>query len=226
MLLVLNALKRLKRKFRMVDPNHITDYRRSTHQLEELALFCLAVAGKNAITTSRALDRLLIYASAFANKGATPFEAIRKMDDVEEVAVVMKDHGFGCYNMKSKGLVQLARSGLNLRTCSAADLEKILGIGMKTSRFFILHTRLNAQVACLDTHVLQWLAYYTGYDVPKQTPIKTKYLELEKVFLELARIMKVSPADLDLKIWRRQRGSDEESLDRGISSKRNKVVDG
>lgn len=194
----------------MVDPNHITKYDRTTRELEELALFCLAVAGKNAITTSKQLDRFLHYASAFAKPSASPFEAVRKMDEVEEVAEVMREHGFGCWRVKSQGFVQLAKSSLNLRTCGVQDLERIHGIGMKTSRFFILHTRLNAQVACLDTHILQWLAYYTGYDVPKSTPAKTKYLELEKLFLELAKLMKISPADLDLKIWRRQRGSDKD----------------
>lgn len=192
----------------MVDPVHITKFDRTNSELQELLLFCIAVAGKNATVTARLLDNFLWYANAFG--GSSYFESIRRMDEVEEVDLVMKEHGFGCYHMKSRGFVYAAKSGLNLKTCSVTDLEKIPGIGMKTSRFFILHTRPNAQVACLDTHVLKWLSYYTGYIVPRQTPPKKKYLELEQLFLEIARVMKMSPADLDLKIWNKQRGSLEE----------------
>jgi thermostable 8-oxoguanine DNA glycosylase len=202
----------------MVDPIHITKFDRTDLELQELLLFCIAVAGKNAITTARLLDKFLIYAEAFG--GSSHFQSICKMDEIEEVGLVMKEHGFGCYRVKSRGFVYVAKSGLNLRTCSVADLEKIPGVGLKTSRFFILHTRPNALVACLDTHVLKWLSYYTGYNVPRQTPPKKQYLELEQLFLEIARVMKTSPADLDLKIWNRQRGSDEKPLDKTASSKK------
>lgn len=204
----------------MVDPVHITRYDRTQHELEELLLFCIAVAGKNAITTARMLDEFLTYASAFACPGAGPFEVVRKMDEVEEVDLVMKEHGFGCYRVKSRGFVYAAKSGFRLNTCSVQELEQIPGVGMKTSRFFVLHTRQNAQVACLDIHILRWLSYYTGHDVPVVTPSKKKYLELEKLFLEIARVMKISPADLDLKIWNKQRGSDEEPLDQKVPRKR------
>lgn len=122
----------------------------------------------------------------------------------------MRGFGFGCYNVKSQGLIMAANSGLDLKKCSVADLEGLYGVGMKTARFFVLHTRRNARVACLDTHVLKWLAYFSGYDVPHTTPSKTKYLLLEQVFLGVADALKISPADLDLKIWNKQRGSDSQ----------------
>lgn len=116
-------------------------------------------------------------------------------------------------------------SGLNLKTCTVADLEAIYGIGMKTARYFILHTRKNARVACLDTHILSWLSYYTGYKVPKQTPTKTKYLELEKVFLNICDTMQMTPADLDLKIWNKQRGSDEKPLAATVRKEKTAILD-
>jgi len=80
------------------------------------------------------------------------------------------------------------------------ELECVKGIGMKTSRFFVMHTRKNQYYACLDTHILQWLGS-KGHNVPKTTPSSAKYLELEKVFLDYAKEMNMLPADLDLQIW-------------------------
>lgn len=194
----------------MIDPTKITNYNRSVPELEELLLFCILVAGKNATTTSKKLEELLSYGLAFTN--GSPFKRIRVMAEEECLADVLKDFGIGCYHLKSKGLRAAANSGLDLRTCSVEQLEKIPGIGMKTSRFFVLHSRENARVSCLDTHVLKWLAYYSRFEIPKQTPSKKKYLELEQVFLKVADVLNIDPAILDLSIWNKSRGSDEESL--------------
>ncbi len=195
----------------MIDPTKITDYDRTVPELEELLLFCIAVAGKNATTTAKNLETLLEYGRGVAHgTEVTPFQAINCIDKYEELPEVMKSYGFGCYNLKARGFLEALNSKLNLKTCTVEDLEAIAGIGMKTARFFILHTRKDARIACLDTHVLQWLSYYTGYDVPKQTPTRKKYLELEQVFLKLADLMKTRPAVLDLAIWNRSRGSEPE----------------
>lgn len=194
----------------MVDPVKATDFARTDAQLEEFLLFCVLVAGKNATRTAINLERLLEYGRAY--RDGSPFAVIRDLDNRVNLAQLMQSLGFGCFNIKSKGISRAARCGLNLRACSVRDLEKLFGIGMKTARYFVLHTRENARVACLDTHVLKWLAYYTGYSVPKSTPTNKKYLELEQAFLNIADVMRISPADLDLKIWNKQRGSDEESL--------------
>jgi thermostable 8-oxoguanine DNA glycosylase len=194
----------------MIDPVKVTDYNRTTDQLEELLLFCIAVAGKNATRTAINLEKLLQYAYDFSD--GSPFERTLALMRKEDLPTLMKSFGFGCYNIKAKGFFEAAVSKLNLKTCSVEKLEALYGVGPKTARYFILHTRENARVACLDTHVLKWLSYYTGYKVPKSTPSKKKYLELEQIFLKIADVMNISPADLDLKIWNKQRGSDEESL--------------
>lgn len=194
----------------MIDPVRITDYNRSDHELEELLLFCIAAAGKNATTTSRLLEKLLHWGFCY---DPSPFRTIKRLSrDYNPLSELMRQLGFGCHTLKSRGFIEAACSGLDLRRCSVEELEEIAGIGMKTSRFFVLHTRKNANIACLDTHILKWMEYYTGYDVPNKTPSKTKYLELEQIFLQIAKTMKISTADLDLKIWNKQRGSDEESV--------------
>ena len=188
------------------DPVRATNFNRTTEELELFLLFCVLVAGKNATTTSLMLERLLKYGQKYAPNG-TPFQIIKAIDtSSDDLAETMRGIGFGCFNIKSKSLRYLVRCGLNLNTCTADQLEGLHGIGMKTSRYFILHSRRNAQVACLDTHLRRWLSE-KGYDVPK-TLTRKKYLELEKAFLKIAKTKNISPCDLDLQLWNKSRGSD------------------
>lgn len=197
----------------MIDPVRVTNFNRTEAELEELLLFCICVAGKNATTTSKNLERLLDYGRDFCSSSASPFHIIRQLSYREDLPILMKSFGFGCYNLKAKGMLQAAGRLFELKTCTVEDLEDVIGIGMKTARYFILHTRKNARVACLDTHVLRWLADYSGLEVPKHTPTRKRYLELEQVFLKVAEILNITPADLDLRIWNKSRGSHvEESL--------------
>ena len=92
---------------------------------------------------------------------------------------------------------------IDLKTVSAAELEQVFGIGPKTARFFILHTRRNAEVACLDTHILRYMREELGIRTPKSTPSGKKYLELEQAFLAHAKELGRDVAELDLDIWTR-----------------------
>jgi thermostable 8-oxoguanine DNA glycosylase len=188
----------------MVDPINFTNFNRTDKELEETIVFGLLVAGKTALTTSRMLDALL---RDFNHIGDSPFEILShfELDKIPRLSVVLKDYGFGCYNMKAKGLYELVRSGLNLRTCTIDDLEKIRGIGMKTSRLFVLHTRKDAMCIPLDVHILHYLRD-NGYDVPKATPSsKKKYLIIERLCVQLARKAKKCCSSWDLDIWNQYR---------------------
>jgi thermostable 8-oxoguanine DNA glycosylase len=188
----------------MVDPINFTNYNRTDNELEETILFGLLVAGKNALTTSKLLDALL---RDYSHIGDSPFEIISRfeLDRLPRLSTALKDYGFGCYNMKAKGLYELVRSGINLKTCTVDDLEKIRGIGMKTSRLFVLHTRENAMCIPLDVHILHYLRD-SRYDVPKTTPgSKKKYLTIERLCIQLAQKECKSCADWDLGIWNRYR---------------------
>ena len=128
------------------------------------------------------------------------------MNQKEPLAAVMKRFGFGCYQLKARGFLGLAESGLDLRTCAIEDLEAIPGIGLKTSRFFVMHTRRNAQISCLDVHILSWMRRRGYANIPEQTPSsKKRYLDIERKFLTLANEMQVSPSKLDLYIWNQER---------------------
>ena len=182
----------------MIDPNNITKFDCTEEELQETILFWICAAGKKASTVSKSLDSLLREGFKLFNC-KRPFEVIKKFGS--RLPLKLKEHGIGCYNNKSKSMSEIANSNLDLKKCTAEDLEKIYGIGMKTSRCFLIHTRKNCNYAGLDTHILKFMRE-RGFDVPKSTPTKKKYLEIEKQFLEIVRESGKSVAELDLEIWR------------------------
>lgn len=188
----------------MIDPVNITKFDNKKEELEEVLLFWVLAAGKNAITASKSLDKFLNYIYKIYKIKNKPFDCIKKIKK-DDLPLIMKNHGIGCYNNKSKTFWQLANSNLDLKTCTAEDLEKIYGIGMKTSRCFIIHSRKDAEYAGLDVHLLHFLRD-KGYNVPTQTPTKKSYLEIEKIFLEIVRKSGISVAEYDLNIWREYSG--------------------
>lgn len=187
----------------MIDPTKITNYNLSKTKLEETILFWVCAAGKNGVTASICLERLLSSWKPIANAfypDPSPFEIVRTINESVDLPTVMKTCGIGCYNAKAKTFVALVESNLNLKKCSVADLEAIPGIGPKTARCFLIHSRKNQQYAGLDTHVLKFLRD-KGHPVPKTTPTGKKYRELEIIFLEYANKSGMNVADFDLSIW-------------------------
>lgn len=184
----------------MVDPENITNFDLTDRELEEHILFWVCAAGKNGRTAARCLDNLLTDLSMWFSPKFTPFQLVCKAHNFLDLPDWMRGSGIGCFNQKAKTFYKLANSGFNLRTCTVDDLESIYGIGPKTARCFILHTRKDARVAGLDTHMLKHLKAL-GYDVPKSTPTGKKYLTLEKIVLSLANQAGMSPADFDLSVW-------------------------
>ncbi len=187
----------------MIDPSNITNCNLTDSALEAHIFFWVTAAGKNGRTAARCLEALL---GALTYNNRSPFTTIK---DVYEsniphpLSECMRNFGIGCYNLKSKTFYDLATSGLDLRTCSTEDLEKIKGIGPKTARCFILHSRKGARLSGLDTHMLKHLREMGIENVPKSTPSsKKKYMILEQEVLRLADEAKMSAADYDLKVWR------------------------
>ena len=191
----------------MIDPIRMTQYDRSESDLEEVILFCCAVAGKNALTTAKVLNKFLVGlradCSTLFDVEGSPFVLLR-CEAPSDLPGRIKSCGMGCYNQRAKSFLALAHSGLDLKTCSIEELEGIPGIGPKTARFFILHTRRYVRVAVLDTHILRYMSDL-GHDVPRSTPSGKRYLELEKTFLSLSDLSKKTPAQFDLAIWNEYR---------------------
>lgn len=199
----------------MIDPDNITRYNRKVYELEEFVIFCVFVAGHSAHNTAAALDRFLSHNNLRFKDGSgrishveSPFKKIRSFlstNSTDKLAALLKASGIGCYKRNAKFLNEIVHSGINLRTCTVADLEEFTGIGSKTSRFFVLHSRKDVNdIAVIDTHILKYLGAL-GHSVPKATPSKKKYRELEKVFVAEAGRAGKTVAAFDLEIWKRYR---------------------
>jgi len=179
----------------MIDPFNITKYDRTEFELQEFALFCISVAGKQASSTAKRLEKLLN-----CSDGNFPFEKIKNLISKNRLEIELRNCSFGQYSKLIKAFRGLVETNLDLKTCTIDDLEKIHGIGAKTSRYLLLHSRPNMEIACLDTHILRYLKQL-GHNVPKSTPTGSRYKKIERIFLEHARELKKDPAELDLEIW-------------------------
>ena len=65
----------------------------------------------------------------------------------------------------------ISHAKLDLRTCTREDLMDVYGVGPKTARFFLLHTREFCDEVVLDTHILRWMRERCDVkEAPKNTP--------------------------------------------------------
>lgn len=185
-----------------IDPKNITKFDRSQEELEFFWLFCILVAGKNADWASLKLLDL------FRNKpeDQTPFEFLKThLTDLNNILVANK---VGQYRRVQMAITQSLE--VDLRTASVAELMEIHGVGPKTARFFILHTRADAECAVLDTHILKWMRGLVDpiFEVPASTPPINKYQTLEFVAIKLMKthFPNISLAEADLLIWTKMSG--------------------
>ena len=179
----------------MINPTEITNYNRTENELQEFLLFCIVVAGKNSQQQAKKLAEFLNIWPHLS-----PFEIIRRLDSHGALCTRLEWTRMGQYTRIVNAFRQVAKLA-SLTTITVSELEKVKGIGPKTARFFILHSRPTMHLAVLDTHILKWMREQ-GYNAPKATPSGQRYLTLEVNFLAEARKRGMSPADLDLAIWK------------------------
>lgn len=186
----------------MIDPSDVIKFDRTAAELQEFWLFCTVVAGKTASTQARLLDRFLnllplaetpflriIYGIEMENSGLFSFED------------ALKESRLGQYRRLSKCFRQSV--GLNLQTCSVAQLEAIHGVGPKTARMFVMHSRPDQRHAALDTHVLKHLRANGHPHAPLVTPGNPKHYALfETAFLALSDASGMSVSEYDLHVWK------------------------
>jgi thermostable 8-oxoguanine DNA glycosylase len=178
------------------DPTKFTNYHRTDAELELAWLFCLSVAGKTARVVAKQLETFL----SLEGSGG-PYQRLNAMIQSGTLLDNLKTARMGKYTLLVKGFTQSLN--LNLRTATVDDLKAISGVGDKTSRYFLLHTREGLNIAVLDRHVVRFLRE-KGYDAPEEgTPNGKKYLELEQHFLNEAKEAKMTPADFDLMLWKK-----------------------
>jgi hypothetical protein len=204
----------------MVDPSKISNFNLNNDELEEVLLFWVCAAGKNGKTTARLLGNFLSWLHIGYPEESSPFAIIKKMDEEGNLVITKKDwlesslksHGIGNYTLRARCFRQLISANLNLKTCTIRELDDIIGIGPKTARAFVTHSRPGQRFAIIDTHILKYLAHL-GYKVPKSTPTTKRYNELEKVYLNICDEHSVEPYELDLAVWNHYSNRPKEHFD-------------
>jgi hypothetical protein len=196
----------------MIDPNNVTNAARTTAQLEEFLLFCVVVAGKNADQQSAKLERFL--------EGRRPFAFIRSSHREGKLEARLRDVRLGKYSLLGRSFRDLSHSDADLATCSWEDLTAFPGIGIKTAKFFVLHSRPQEMHGVLDTHVLAWMReHWTaagrgGLPVPRHSPQDPRiYRFWETVYFGMVSARHhgvarthVDWARFDLELWKERRG--------------------
>lgn len=179
-----------------IDPLKPTDYARDDEALERWWLFCVIVAGKDADWAAAKVGNLL----RRKPPGERPLAWLAAHEtDLRNMLVANK---VGQYARITEAIRQSAR--LDLRTATVAELEGVFGVGPKTARFFVLHTRPDAVCAVLDTHVLKWLRRHGVDDVPESTPTsRRQYERLEALAIGFMRadFPGLPLAAADLMVW-------------------------
>ena len=188
----------------MITPTTITNYNRTEEELEEFLMFAILVAGKGAEQQAKKLQSFLwLLVNGFGHpKNSTPFELLQYAINSNQLEYTMMVCKLGQYRRIGHAFTEILKFKGNLKNVTIEELESISGIGSKTARFFILHSRPDANVAVLDTHILKWMNEQGYKNIPKATPPKKKYTEIEKLFLQEAIRHQMTPADLDLTIWK------------------------
>lgn len=179
----------------IIDPHNITKYDRTEHQLQYFAIFCTLVCGKKA--TMQAEKQAMMFGAM--KGGESPFDYVKRINLDKELRKV-KMGQYGRIISAINGLLNLKKS---LKKVTIKDFEEINGIGQKTSRFFLVHSRKNVKHAILDTHILRYLSIeFSNIKIPKNTPsCGKKYALLEKLFLARCETLGKKPSELDLEIW-------------------------
>ena len=186
---------------KLINPKKITNFNRTKADLELFAIFAVCVAGKKAQQTADKVNDHFRDTET-PTKRLTPFETIKSLVKIRVFGAYLQMAKVGQYKRIYRALRDLAESGIDLKTCTVEDLEAIHGIGPKTSRFIIMHSRPKQRLATLDTHILRWMRDQ-GIDTPKATPQSRKlYQKLEQKFLTLCDKCGMIPSQLDLKIWK------------------------
>jgi hypothetical protein len=181
----------------MIDPLNITAFNRSDTELEEVLLNMISFAGKNARQQAIKMELFL------ESTNDSPFVLIRTWYADESLLRRLIDSRIGKYGLLFKAFTALATSGIDLRNCTVEELITFPGIGLKTARFFILHTRPNQSYVVIDTHVLKEMRAL-GMTELRTTPTGKHYLELEQKYLHYLEGEGITNlAEHDLTTWKK-----------------------
>jgi len=191
----------------MIDPYNITNYNRTQNELEEFLLFCIVVAGKTAYIQAQKLNEFLssVNTRLMMPENINPFQTLKSADQHGILFEEIKKAKLGQYKKINSGFKYIVEKEHNLNRMTPDILEKIPGVGMKTSRFFLLHSDIfyKDKIAVLDTHILKFIKENIDERAPKSTPvIPLTYRYWEDLFLKWCGNMNKDTAEFDLETWK------------------------
>jgi len=185
----------------MINPAEVTNYNRTQSELQEFLLFCINVAGKKSSIESPKLE-VFIQRAKDITKETSPFNCIKKLIQLERLQEIMHWAKLSPYKQRYNSYVDAVKLG-DLQKVTLNRLLQVPGIGLKTARFFLSHSREDFDEPMLDTHILQFLRDNGYRNAPKSTPsnlgIYNYYANIFKMF---ARVSGKTVTDLDLEIWK------------------------
>lgn len=192
---------------KMIDPYNITNFNRTQNELEEFLLFCIVVAGKTAYIQAQKLQDFLssVNTRLMMPEHINPFQTIKSADHHGILLQEIQKAKLGQYKKIHSAFKYISEHKINLTKTTTEELEQIPGVGMKSSRFFLLHSDINWQkyIAILDTHILKFIRENIDNQAPKSTPtIKVTYKYWESVFLLWCEENNKNVADFDLEVWK------------------------
>jgi thermostable 8-oxoguanine DNA glycosylase len=190
-----------------VDPYNITNYNRTKSELECFLLFCIVVAGKTAYIQARKLDEFLtsVNTRLMMPEHINPFQSLKSAEQHGILFEEIKKAKLGQYKKIYSGFKYITEREYNLSRMTPQILEEIPGVGMKTSRFFLLHsdTFYKDKIAILDTHILKFIKENIDERAPKSTPvIPLTYRFWEERFLSWCEQNNKNVAEFDLEVWK------------------------
>ena len=190
-----------------IDPYNITNFNRTEEELQLFLLFCIVVAGKTAYIQAEKLEQFLcsVNERLMMPDHVKPFQTIISADHHGILMQEIQKAKLGQYRKIYAGFKYISENKFDLTRMTPEQLELIPGVGMKTSRFFLLHSDQNYQnyIAILDTHILKFIRENIDNRAPKSTPtIKVTYKYWEDLFLHWCENNNKNVADFDLEVWK------------------------
>ena len=222
----------------MIQPKRITRYDRNHPELELFLVFSVLVANKESERIADIVNKMfsishdskfndlvkqespLTYDVGGGLRIHSPMSFIHCLIEHYCLHQWLKYWGTGQYNRISNCLKECTEKfldpigkGTNLKVVSVEELERIHGIGPKTARFFVVHSQQNAQHAVLDTHIMKYMGSKYGHYFKTRLGAITPsnpciYKLIETLFLGEAAKQGMSPAELDLFIWKYYKGKE------------------
>ena len=185
----------------MINPAEVTNYNRTQSELQEFILFCINVAGKKSSVESPKLE-VFIERAKDITKETSPFNCIKKLIKLGRLNEIMHWAKLSPYAQRYNSYVAVSKIK-DLQTVTLNRLLQVPGIGLKTARFFLSHSREDFDEPMLDTHILRYLRDQGYTDAPKSTPSnENTYYYFANIFKNIARQLGKTVTDLDLEIWK------------------------